>query len=62
VRRESKGGTDDLEDVVLVRVGPDAEGGRERRRDWNGGLQKPNGLKCSRRRSGVGGELPQVPW
>ena len=33
-------------DVILVRVGPDEEGGRERRRDWNGGLQQPNGLNC----------------
>ena len=35
---------------VLVRFGPDGEGGSERRRDWNGDLQKPNGLKCSQRR------------
>jgi len=47
VCRESKGGTDDLIEVILVRVGPDAEGGRERRPDWNGDLQKPSGLKCS---------------
>jgi hypothetical protein len=45
-----EGGTDDLKNVILVWVGPDVEGGRERRRDWNGDLQKPNGLKCSRRR------------
>jgi hypothetical protein len=29
----------------LSRVGPGAEGGRERRRDWTGGLQEPSGLK-----------------
>ena len=47
----SKGETDDLaREVILGWVGPDVEGGRERRRDWNGGLQRPSGLKCSRRR------------
>ena len=29
-----------------VRVGPDDEGGRERRRDWTGDLQEPSDLKC----------------
>jgi hypothetical protein len=33
-------------EVILARVGPGVEGGRERRRDGNGGLQKPNGLNC----------------
>jgi hypothetical protein len=33
-------------DVILARVGSGAEGGRERRQDGNGGLQKPNGLNC----------------
>lgn len=31
-----------------ARVGPGNEGGRERRQDWNGGLQEPSGLKCPR--------------
>jgi hypothetical protein len=44
-----EGETDDLIDVVLARVGPGAEGGRERRLDRNGGLQKPNGLKLPAR-------------
>jgi hypothetical protein len=47
VCREREGETDDLTDVILVRVGPDEEVDRERRGDWIGGLQKPNGLKCS---------------
>ena len=50
VRHEAKEETDDLTDVILARVGPGAEGGRERRRDWNGGLQQPSGLNCPRRR------------
>lgn len=45
-----EGGTDDLNDVILARFGPGAEGGRERRRDRNGGLQKSNGLKCPQKR------------
>jgi hypothetical protein len=48
VCRESWRWTDDLKEVVPVRVGPDAEGDRERRRDWNGGLQQPSGLNCPR--------------
>lgn len=62
MRHENLGGTDDLTDVILVRVGPDEEGDRERHRDWNGGLQEPSGLKCSYRRFGGRVELPQVPW
>ncbi len=29
-----------------TRVGLGDEGDRERRQDWNGGLQEPSGLKC----------------
>jgi hypothetical protein len=46
VCRESQGGTDDLTEIILARVGPGAEGGRERHRDWNGDLQEPSGLNC----------------
>jgi hypothetical protein len=33
-------------DVILSRVGPGAEGDRERRQDGKGDLQKPSGLNC----------------
>jgi hypothetical protein len=38
--------TDDLKKSSLSGSGPTEEGDRERRRDWEGGLQQPNGLKC----------------
>lgn len=60
VRRENSGKTDDLKiqpGVILVRVGPDVEGGRERR--WRL-AQRP--AKAERSELPALGGLPQVPW
>jgi hypothetical protein len=44
------------------RVGPGAEGGRERRQDGNGNMPEPNGLNCPQGALLLRGGLPQMPW